>query len=243
MKKNDELEQLLRCLHLGRIAELLETEVDDAEKHQRSYADFLTRLLRAQWHHRQETALAWRIERARLPEDWTLESFPWKKQPGVAQRTIRGFADLDFIPKAENIVFIGGPGVGKTGLASGILRKAIQSGHRGLFIRAQDLFDEMYASLADRSSRKLLDRLVRVDLLLIDEMGYLNLRPEQANIFFKLMEERYRRRPTIITTNLEYEEWGNFLGNKSLVDALLSRLRHRCHTVKIDGPTLRDPGP
>lgn len=241
MKKNDDLDQLLRCLHLRRIAEILEAEVADAEKRQRSYTEFLTRLLRAQWHHRQETALAWRIERARLPEDWTLESFPWKKQPGVAQRQIRGFADLDFIPKAENIVFIGGPGVGKTGLGSGILLKAIQNGHRGLFVRAQDLFDEMYASLADRSSRKLLDRLVRVDVLLVDELGYLNLRPEQANIFFKLMEERYRRRPTIITTNLDYEEWANFLGNKSLVEALLSRLRHQCHTVRIDGPTLRDP--
>lgn len=241
MKKNDDLEQLLRSLHLGRMAEILDREVADAEKQQRSYGDFLARLLRAQWQHRQESALAWRIERARLPEEWTLESFPWKLQPGVAQRVIRGFAELDFIPKAENIVFIGAPGVGKTGLACGILRKAIQSGHRGLFVRAQDLFDEMYASLADRSSRKLLDRLVRVDLLLIDEMGYLNLRPEQANIFFKLMEERYRRRPTIITTNLDYDEWANFLGNKSLVDALLSRLRHRCHTVKIEGPSLRDP--
>jgi len=77
---------------------------------------------------------------------------------------------------------------------------------------------------------------------LIDELGYLNLKPEQTNIFFKMMEERYtHRRPTIITTNLDYTEWSNFLGNKALVDALLSRLRHRCHTVRIDGPSLRDP--
>ena len=132
-------------------------------------------------------------------------------------------------------------GVGKTGLASALLLKALQNGHRGLFVRAQDLFDEMYASLADRSSRKLIDRLARVDVLVVDEMGYLNLKPEQTNIFFKLMEERYRRRSTVITTNLEYDEWHNFLGNKPLVDALLSRLRHQCHTVEIDGPSLRDP--
>ena len=99
----------------------------------------------------------------------------------------------------------------------------------------------MYASLADRSSRKLLNRLARVDVLCIDEMGYLNLRPEQTNIFFKLMEERYRQHATIITTNLAYEEWHHFLGNQALVDALLSRLRHQCHTVRIDGPSLRDP--
>lgn len=237
----DELEQLLKVLRLRKVAEILDAELASAEKDERSYQDLLARLFRAQWHAQQEGALAWRIERARLPEKWSLESFPFKKQPGVSQKQIRGFAELDFVAKAENLVFIGPTGVGKTGIASGLLLKALQNGHRGLFLRAQDLFDEMYSSLADRSSRKLLDRLAKVDVLVIDEMGYLNLKPEQTNIFFKLMEERYRRRSTIITTNLEYEEWHNFLGNKALVDALLSRLRHQCHTVRIDGPSLRDP--
>jgi len=237
----DEIQQLLKALRLRRIGEILDAELSSAEKEQRSYQDFLARLLRAQWHANQESALGWRIRRAQLPEQWTLESFPFKKQPGVKQRQMRAFAELDFVAKAENLVFIGPTGVGKTGLASALLLKALQNGHRGLFIRAQDLFDEMYASLADRSSRKLVDRLARIDVLVVDEMGYLNLRPEQTNIFFKLMEERYRRRSTIITTNLEYEEWHNFLGNKALVDALLSRLCHRCHTVRIDGPSLRDP--
>ena len=72
-------------------------------------------------------------------------------------------------------------------------------------------------------------------------MGYLNIRPEQANIFFKLMQERYRRHPTMITTNLDYDQWQNFLGNKDLVTALLSRLRHQCYTIRIDGPSLREP--
>jgi DNA replication protein DnaC len=176
-----------------------------------------------------------------MPEAWTLESFPFKKQPGVNVRQIRALAELGFLAKTENLVFIGPTGVGKTGLASALLLKALQNGHRGLFVRAQDLFDEMYASLADRSSRKLLNRLARVDLLVIDEMGYRNIRPEQSNIFFKLMEERYTRRSTIITTNLDYPEWHGFLGNKSLVEALLSRLRHHCHTIRIDGPSLREP--
>jgi len=99
----------------------------------------------------------------------------------------------------------------------------------------------MYASLADRSTRQLLKRLARLDVLLVDELGYLNLKPEQSNIFFKLMEERYHRRPSIITSNLDYDEWPNFLGNRAMVEALLSRLRHYCHTVRINGPSLRDP--
>jgi DNA replication protein DnaC len=148
---------------------------------------------------------------------------------------------LEFIARAENIVFTGATGVGKTGLACSLMLKALENGYRCQFIKAQDLFDEMYASLADRSTRKLLKRLARLDVLLVDELGYLNLKPEQSNIFFKLMEERYRQHPTIITTNLGYDEWPNFLGNKPMVEALLSRLRHQCHTVHIDGPSLREP--
>jgi DNA replication protein DnaC len=78
--------------------------------------------------------------------------------------------------------------------------------------------------------------------LCIDELGYLNLKPEQTNIFFKLMEERYAaKKPTIITTNLDFEQWYDFLGQKAMVQALLDRVRHRCHTIRIDGTTLRSP--
>ena len=237
----EELDQLLKNLHLNKIHEIFDDELQRAKGEQIPSQEFLLRLMRPQWFAKQEKALEWRIKNARLPERWTLETFPFKKQPGVRARQIKDFAELDFIPRAENIVFIGPTGVGKTGLASALLLKALQNGHRGRFIRAQDLFDEMYASLADRSTRKLLNTMARLDVLVVDEMGYLNLRPEQTNIFFKLMEERYNRRATIITTNLEYDEWHQFLGNKAMVEALLSRLRHRCHTVRIDGPSLREP--
>ena len=238
---NEELEQLLKNLHLRRILDIYDDQVRAAEKDQISYGDFLLRLIRAQWYFRQESALQWRIENAGLPERWSLETFPFEQQPGVNRKQIRGFAELDFIARKENIVFIGPTAVGKSGLATGILLKAIENGYRCQFVRAQDLLDEMYASLADRSTRQLIRRLARLDLLLIDELGYLNVKPEQSNIFFKLMEERYRRHSTIITSNLEYDEWHNFLGNPVMVDALLSRLRHFCHTVRIQGSSLRPP--
>jgi DNA replication protein DnaC len=238
---NEELEQLLKNLKLHRILSLWQEQVQAAEKAQISYSDFVAGLLRAQWHERQESALEWRIRRANLPERWSLETFPWARQPGISRKQMRSFAELDFVAKHENLVLVGKTGVGKTGLACGLLLKALQNGYRCQFVRAQDLFDEMYASLADRSTRRLLNRLARLDVLLVDEFGYLNLKPEQSNTFFKLMEERYHRHSTIITTNLVYEEWQNFLGNKSMVEALLSRVRHYCHTVTIDGPSLRDP--
>ena len=237
----EDLEQLLKNLRLRRVLEVYEEQLKAAEKEDVSYSEFVTRLVRAQWHARQEGALEWRIRRANLPERLSLETFPYARQPGVSRKQIRAFAELEFITKAENIVLVGPTGVGKTGLSCGLLLKALENGYRCQFVRAQDLFDEMYASLADRSSRQLLKRLARLDVLLIDEFGYLNLKPEQCNIFFKLMEERYRQHATIITTNLDYDEWPNFLGNRPMVEALLSRLRHFCHTVRIDGPSLREP--
>jgi DNA replication protein DnaC len=236
---NEELHQLLVNLKLKAIAARLGEYLTAAERDGTPIATLLTQLLRAEWQARQQAALAARLKRAQLPETWTLETFPFKLQTGVKERQIRTFAQLEFIPKAENIVFIGETGVGKTGLMSGLVLKAVQNGYRALFIKAQDLFDEMYASLADRSTRKLLRSLARVDVLAIDEMGYLNIKPEQTNIFFKLMEERHRRRPTLLTTNLPYAAWQDFLGNRALTQALLSRLRERCHTVIIDGPCLR----
>jgi DNA replication protein DnaC len=195
----EELEQLLKNLKLRRMLSVYDEQLQAAEKAQIPYTEFVAGLLRAQWHERQESALEWRIHRANLPERWSLETFPWSRQSGVNRKQMRTFADLDFVAKHENLVLVGPTGVGKTGLACGLLLKALQNGHRCQFVRAQDLFDEMYASLADRSTRQLLNRLARLDVLLIDEFGYLNLKPEQSNTFFKLMEERYHRHSTIIT--------------------------------------------
>ena len=238
---NEDLEQLLKSLKLQRMQEIISRELDRATKKQPSYSDFLARLLREEYLSKQERSMQYRIKQAKIPEPWVLETFPFRKQPGLSKAAIMQLAELDFIPSATNIVFIGETAVGKTGLASSILRKALENGYRGRFIKAQDLFDEMYESLADRSTKRLLNHLANIDLLLIDEMGYLNLGREQTNIFFRLMEERYNRKSTIITTNLDYDEWYDFLGNKRMVEALLSRLRHHCRTIKIDGPPLRIP--
>lgn len=237
---DDELDQLLASLKLSRIREILDARLATATATGVSYSDFLRPLLREELQAQQVRFLEGRIDRAGLPERWALETFPWDRQPGVSRARIEELAGLAFLADGTNLVLMGPTGVGKTGLASGILLKALLAGRRGLFMRAQDLFDDMYRSLADHSSRKLLDRLARVELLVVDEMGYLNLRPEQSNIFFKLMEERYiRRTSTLITTNLDYDDWFGFLGQKAMVAALLDRLRHRCTTLRIEGISLR----
>lgn len=238
---DDEIDQLLKNLGLHRIREVFDRETARATVSGSSFRDFAAALFREQYAWQRQRSFEYRVKVSRLPERWSLDTFPFDQQPGVNAAVIRQLGELDFVPKAENIVFIGPTGVGKTGLAMGILLRALENGYRGLFISAQDLFDEMFASLADKSTRKLLNQLKSFDVLLIDEMSYLTLKPEQTNIFFRLMEERYGRKATILTTNLDYDDWYGFLGRKEMVGALLDRLRHHCTTIRIDGPSLRRP--
>lgn len=237
----EKVRELLKNLSLKGMEEAIDRELDLAEKEGSAVCDVLYRLLCEEAAHRQHRSMLYRLNHAKIPWDWSLKTFPFDKQPGLQKSQIMSLAGLDFLERAENIVFIGNPGTGKTGLAIGLLRQALVNGCRGRFYNAQDLLDELYASLADRSTPKLLRRICSYPLLVIDELGYLTLNSEQINAFFKLMGERYGKVSTIITTNLDYPDWYDLFKKKSLVDALQDRLKHRCITIKIDGPSLRAP--
>jgi DNA replication protein DnaC len=239
----EQLRALLQELNFKGMARALDDELDAADREARPVAETLRRLLTEQALYQRERRLAYRLTQAKLPWQWTLDSFPFAQQPGVDKAQILGLGGLDFVRRAFNVVLIGKPGTGKTGIAIGLLRQACLNGYAGRFYNAQTLFDELYASLADRSTTGLLRTVSRMRPIVIDELGYLTLRPEQVNMFFRLMDQRYGHVSTIITTNLEYCAWYDLFNNKDLVDALLDRLRHRCITIRIDGPSLRDPVP
>jgi DNA replication protein DnaC len=237
----DKLQMLLARLRFAGMAAALDKELERAEQEATPAPELIYRLLCAEAASQRQRSLAYRLKQARLPWDWTLETFPFEAQPSINKGQIKALAGLDFLSRANNIVLTGKTGTGKTGIAIGILREACLNGYRGRFYDAQDLLDELYASLADRSTSRLLKRLSRLQPLVIDKVDNLNVKPEQANAFFRLIDQRYNRVSTIITTSLDLADWYELFEKKHLVDALLDRLRHRCITINIDGPSLRSP--
>jgi DNA replication protein DnaC len=227
----EDIHTLLDALKLRHARRAVAEAIKAAQKDKPSYSAFLLELLRREHEGQRDRAIASRLKRSGLDEFWTLETFPFHIQKCVNKRAIYELAELDFIARGESVVFIGQAAVGKSGLASGILMKALYAGRRCQAIKADKLFEDLRASHADRATRSRIQTLSRLDVLLIEELGYVNaLDPREINDFFRLMDNRCNRKSTIITTNLGFEEWGKFLGNGPLVAALLSRLLQKCRT-------------
>jgi len=143
---DDDLDQLLKSLKLRRAREVLDDHLERAEQDGPSYADFLRKLLRTEYQDQQMRFLSYRIRRAKLPEHWALESFPWDRQPGVQRAVIEQLARLDFLDRAGNVVLVGPTGVGKTGLSIGILLTGNPAGCRRLtgLARRKPAFADLY---------------------------------------------------------------------------------------------------
>jgi len=235
-----EIKEILTELKFRGMLTDLDNILADAEKQGLPIANTLLTLLRQELYYRKERSLANRIKNAHIPHNWTLSSFPFERQPNLNKSQIMSLSGTAFVERGQNIVFIGETGTGKSGLAMGLLRQALTAGYRGRFYDVQFLLDDLYSSLADRSTAKILKKLCGYDILVLDELGYLTLRPEQMNAFFKLMSERYQsNKATIITTNLDYQNWYDLFKPKEMVDAMLDRLRHHCSTIQIQGTSIR----
>ena len=228
----DDIYAVLDALKLRHARAVVGEALKAAQKDKPSYSAFLLELLRREHECKSDRAIASRLKRSGLTDFWTLETFPFHIQKCVNKRAIYELGELDFINQGKSLVFIGQAAVGKSGLASGILMKALYAGKRCQAIKADDLFADLKASHAYRATRSRVKILSSLDLLLIEELGYIEtLEPRQVNDFFRLMDNRCNRKSTIITTNLGFEEWGKFLGNAPLVAALVSRLLQNCRTI------------
>lgn len=237
-----EMERLrtsLKRLNLHTMADVFEREAQKAAKTKQSYVGFLAHLVDEELAAKADRSINARIARARFPAIRTLEAFDFAFQPSLPAPLIRELAELGFLARAENLLFLGPPGVGKSHLAIALGLRACAAHKRVLFRPVPDLLEELVAATVDQTLSARLEVLGRLDLLILDELGYLPMDARRANLFFQLVSRRYEHGSVIVTSNKPFEEWGAIFGDDVIAAAVLDRLLHHSHIIPITGPSYR----
>jgi DNA replication protein DnaC len=207
-----------------------------------SHGALLAHIVEAECRLRRENARQLRIKRAQIKEMLVMETFPFDQQPNLdKERILAVYDDPAYLAEGRNILWLGGTGVGKSGLATSFLVDAINRGYTGRFVTFPVLALELFQSMADHSENEVIDRYVEYDVLLIDEVGYVNMEPAQAGYFFMLLQMRHRKKPTLITSNHGFADWPAFLRSDHLAAALIDRLTEMSHVFNMkDCVTIRE---
>jgi DNA replication protein DnaC len=233
---NKELAEILKYLRLGGLSAHWEDYLKLAAERGFSHARLLTHVLEEEYRIKRENARQLRLKHARIPEPLVIETFPFERQPKLNKKKIMALYDsLSYMRQSQNLIWLGITGCGKTGLATSFLIHAINQGYSGRYVLFADLIGELYAAVADHSENKVLKKYLAFDCLLIDEMGYIEVEPVQVGLFFTLMHQRHKKKPTLITSNLGFADWASFLKNDHLTAALIDRLTENSHVINMKG--------
>lgn len=233
------LKDALAALGLDHAASILEAAQEKAIARNQSPVSLLDHLvreeLRAQLERRAKTAL----KRAAIFPLSTLDTYDFSYPKQIDRALVQKAATLDFIREKANVVFVGPSGVGKTHLANALGQLACLRGFRVRFVLAADLVNELVASQARNTLSRRLSAWAAPDLLLIDELGYLSFDARGADLLYQVINRRYQRAATVITTNLPFKEWGKLFHNTAAASAIADRLVHRGILVRIQGKSKR----
>jgi DNA replication protein DnaC len=202
-------------------------------------SEAIEQLLGAQITLRNNRRLQAAMRSSRLPAIKTLADFDFSFQPSIKREQIDSLHELGFLERKENVIFLGPPGVGKTHLAISLAIEAAQSGRRVYYGTLADLITSLEDAKAAGKFTHRLKTLTYPSLLVVDEIGYLPVSPTGAMLFFQLINRRYERASTVLTSNKGFEEWGQIFGDEVMAAALIDRLLHHCHIVNVRGNSYR----
>ncbi len=200
---------------------------------------YLAALLDEELHNRAENVLRERLRQARFPVTKTLDAFDFAAQPSVDKATVLALARGDFIRTHQNAVLVGGTGTGKTHLAIGVGLCCLQAGYRVRFTTAVALANDLMSAAAEHRLTRVLASWRRVDLVILDELGFLPLSREGGQALFQFIADRYETAAVLITTNLEFARWTEVFGDATMTAALLDRLLHHAHILEHTGDSHR----
>jgi DNA replication protein DnaC len=234
-----QLVNLLEKMKMEHLANQLETVCEQASKRELGFKEFLAEALETEWKGRHLKGVEGRLLQARFPWVKTIEQFDFAFQPSIDRKVIRELAGLTFVDRAENVVLLGPPGVGKTHLAIALGVKAIEAGHRVMFLSLESLLTRLTKAKWENRLERQLQLFLYPKVLILDEMGYLPMNREEASLFFRLLCRRYERASIIVTSNKSFVDWGEIFNDQVLATAILDRLLHHSTTINIKGESYR----
>ncbi len=231
----ERLGEHLQRLRLFKSRERLEALLQEAATQELPYVDFLERVLSEEVASKTAKHISMRTSLARFPFVKSLETFEFAYQPSLDKKQIQQLASCHFIEHGENIVILGPPGVGKSHLAIGLGLKAIECGYRVLFTTAAGMIATLTKALSEGKLEDKLKLYTVPRLLIVDEIGYLPIDRQGANLFFQLISRRYEKGPMILTSNQSFGAWGEVFGDRVIATAILDRVLHHAITVTMKG--------
>ena len=235
----EHLHHNLKLLKLTTFESILDNYLELAAKEGQPTIEIIDYLIDQELQSKDARSQALRTRIAGFPVEKRLEDFKFDCQPSLDHAVIKEIASLRFIHNAENIIFLGPPGVGKTHLAIGLGIKAINAGFRVQFANASSMVEKLEKADQENRLEEKLRNLSRFHLLIIDEMGYLPFDDSGAHCFFQLISKRYEKAATIFTSNKSFGEWGDIFRDNVIASAILDRILHHCTTVNIKGDSYR----
>lgn len=233
------LKEYCRQLHLSALAADYRRLADDAARQNLPYDRFLLALLEREIEQRRRNQEKRRLSLARFPVPYSLETFDFSALPQLNKARVLELAQGRWIDEHHNAILVGDIGTGKTHVASALAAAACRQGKSVRFFTAAGLINDLLQAQDQHTLGKLLAGLLRVQLVVLDELGFLPLSARGAQLLFQFCSERYLRASLLVTTNLTFDRWGELLGDPLLGGALVDRLTHHCHIVEFRGPSYR----